>query len=283
MKWYQKTWAIVLLLIIFFPAGAFLMWKEKKDWRSPVKILISVVFGFWFLIFATAALSDTPTETSTPNTKTESKSAEEAPKEEAKKEETPKEEVKEEETPKEEVKTEEPKKEETPKEEVKKEETTSKGIKAGTYKVGTDMQAGEYIFIASSALGYVECTTDSTGNLESIVFNDNVKGNVYLTVNDGEYLKATGGTLYPVEEAPSIVPSDGVYKDGMYKVGKDIPAGEYKIILTDTIGMGYYEVSTDSRHGIESIVTNENVQADTYLTISDGQYLKISGVEINTN
>ena len=107
------------------------------------------------------------------------------PKEEAKKEETPKEEVKE---------------EETPKEEVKKEETTSKGIKAGTYKVGTDMQAGEYIFIASSALGYVECTTDSTGNLESIVFNDNVKGNVYLTVNDGEYLKATGGTLYPVEE-----------------------------------------------------------------------------------
>ena len=100
MKWYQKTWAIVLLLIIFFPAGAFLMWKEKKDWRSPVKILISVVFGFWFLIFATAALSDTPTETSTPNTKTESKSAEEAPKEEAKKEETPKEEVKEEETPK---------------------------------------------------------------------------------------------------------------------------------------------------------------------------------------
>lgn len=175
---------------------------------------------------------------------------------------------------------EESKKEETQKEEVKKEE--NKGIKAGTYKVGTDMQAGEYIFIASSALGYVECTTDSTGNLESIVFNDNVKGNIYLTVNDGEYLKATGGTLYPVEEAPTIVPSDGVYKDGMYKVGKDIPAGEYKVILTDTMGMGYYEVSTDSRHGIESIVTNENVQADTYLTISDGQYLKISGVEIST-
>lgn len=182
---------------------------------------------------------------------------------------------------KEEPKSEENKQEETKKEEVKKEE--NKGIKAGTYKVGTDIQAGEYIFIASSSLGYIECTTDSTGDIDSIVFNDNVEGNVYLTVNDGEYLKATGGTLYPVEEAPSIIPSDGVYKAGMYKVGKDIPAGEYKVILTDTtLGMGYYEVATDSRHGIESIVTNENVQADTYLTVSDGQYLKISGVEIST-
>lgn len=75
-KWYQKTWAIVLLLILFFPAGAFLMWKEKKNWFKPVKIGISAVLGLWFLLFTAAIFSDTPTETSTANVKkVESKTA----------------------------------------------------------------------------------------------------------------------------------------------------------------------------------------------------------------
>lgn len=163
-------------------------------------------------------------------------------------------------------------------EEVKPEVEKVKPIKNGTYKVGSDLAPGEYLFFAKS-MGYVECSSDSTGALESIVFNDNVKGHVYLTVNEGEYLKITGGEMYPVAEAPSVIPEDGLYKDGMYKVGQDIPAGEYKITLTSNF-MGYYEVTADSRHDIYSIVTNENVQGDTYLTIQDGQYIKLSGVQI---
>lgn len=76
MKWYQKTWVIILLLIFFFPAGAFLMWKEKKNWFKPIKIGLSVVLGLWFLLFTVAVFSDTPTETSTANVKkVESKTA----------------------------------------------------------------------------------------------------------------------------------------------------------------------------------------------------------------
>ncbi|MEG1256376.1 hypothetical protein [Clostridium sp.] len=161
---------------------------------------------------------------------------------------------------------------ETPKEEVK-----DTKIKAGTYKVGTELDAGEYLFIAKG-MGYIQCSTDTTGALESILYNDNVKGHSYITVNEGEYIKVQGGEMYPVAEAPSVVPADGLYKAGMYKVGQDIPAGEYKVALKDT--MGYIEVATDSRHQLESIVTNENIQADSYITVSEGQYLKIQGVEI---
>ena len=64
----------------------------------------------------------------------------------------------------------------------------------------------------------------------------------------------------------------------MYKVGKDIPAGEYKVKLTG--GMGYTEVTTSSRHQLDNIVSNDNLQADSYITIKDGQYLKMTGVEI---
>ena len=66
----------------------------------------------------------------------------------------------------------------------------------------------------------------------------------------------------------------------MFKVGKDIPAGEYKVILDSTIGMGYLEVSSNSSHQLSSIVTNENVTADTYITVKDGQYLKLNDVKI---
>ena len=46
MKWYQRTWAIILFLIIFFPVGLFLMWKYS-NWS---KIAKGVVTGFFALI-----------------------------------------------------------------------------------------------------------------------------------------------------------------------------------------------------------------------------------------
>ena len=154
-------------------------------------------------------------------------------------------------------------------------------IKAGTYKVGTDIAPGEYL-VFSSGHTYIESAKDSSGNLDSIIFNDNIMSDAhtYVTLNEGEYFKMTGGEMYPVEDADSVIPENGLYQDGMYKVGQDIPAGEYKVILTSSLGMGYLEVSSDSSHQLGSIVTNDNVQADTYITVKENQYLKLQGLEI---
>ncbi|GAA0303229.1 hypothetical protein GGQ92_002997 [Gracilibacillus halotolerans] len=175
-----------------------------------------------------------------------------------------------------------------PEEEEPAEETndTAAGIEPGTYKVGEELDAGEYLVIADS-MTYIESSSDSTGSLESIIFNLNLysDSHAYITLNDGEYFKLQGGTAYPVTEAPSIQPDDGVYRNGMYKVGEDIPAGEYKVLLDESasMGMGYIEVSTDSRHDLGSIVTNDNPQADTYITVEDGQYLTLQDMYIDTN
>ncbi|MFJ8235894.1 hypothetical protein ACIQ34_09135 [Ureibacillus sp. NPDC094379] len=167
------------------------------------------------------------------------------------------------------------------KERAKEEKVVPQAIKAGTYKVGTDIKSGEYL-IFSEGFGYVEAAKDSTGNLESIVFNANLTedSHTYATLSDGLYFKLQGAKMYPVAEAPSVIPENGVYKDGMYKVGQDIPAGEYKIILESEAGMGYIEVAKDSSYDLDSIVTNENLQADTYLTVQDGQYLTLQGAKI---
>ena len=42
-KWYQQTWAIILLLILFFPVGLFLMWKYA-GWNKIVKGIITGIF-----------------------------------------------------------------------------------------------------------------------------------------------------------------------------------------------------------------------------------------------
>lgn len=166
-------------------------------------------------------------------------------------------------------------------EEVQEEVVTTSALKAGTYKVGSDISSGEYL-VFSKGHAYIESASDSSGNLDSIIFNDNLMNDAhaYVTLNDGEYFKMTGGEMYLVEDAKSVIPEDGLYQDGMYKVGNDIPAGEYKVILTSNLGMGYLEVSSDSSHQLGSIITNDNVQADTYITVKDGQYLKLQGLEI---
>lgn len=43
-KWYKSTWAILVLLVLFFPAGLFLMWRYSK-WNSKVKWIVSGIFG----------------------------------------------------------------------------------------------------------------------------------------------------------------------------------------------------------------------------------------------
>ena len=56
MKWYQKTGWIILLLLVFFPAGCYLMWKYKPQWHKWVKWPVTVVMGIWFLAIAVSSL-----------------------------------------------------------------------------------------------------------------------------------------------------------------------------------------------------------------------------------
>lgn len=145
---------------------------------------------------------------------------------------------------------------------------------SGEYKVGTDIPAGEYYVKCDSYNLYVEVSSTSSGEIEDIIYNLNTKGGVYITVEDGEYLKIDGGKLYELDKAPDRGPEGGYYKEGMYKVGEDIPAGEYQVEAKE--GMGYIEVSTDSRHQIESIITNDNFENNKYITLEEGQYVTLS-------
>lgn len=48
-KFYKKTWFIILMLIIFFPVGLFLMWKYS-NWNKYLKIGVSIFFVIAYII-----------------------------------------------------------------------------------------------------------------------------------------------------------------------------------------------------------------------------------------
>jgi hypothetical protein len=153
--------------------------------------------------------------------------------------------------------------------------------KAGMYKVGTDIEAGEYMLLSNGGTSaYFQVSKDSSGSLESIITNDNFEGSRYITVSDGQYFELRNGKLAPIEEAPVQKPEDGVYKPGMYKVGRDIEPGEYKV-RPQAGALAYYEVSKDSSGSLTSIVTNDNIENEKYITISEGQYIKLNSCELS--
>jgi hypothetical protein len=59
----------------------------------------------------------------------------------------------------------------------------------------------------------------------------------------------------------------------MYRAGRDIPAGEYKLTCDD--GMGYYCIYNDTNAPFD-IVNNDLFDSSAYVTVKDGQYLVLS-------
>lgn len=151
---------------------------------------------------------------------------------------------------------------------------------ADMYKVGVDIPAGEYFLRATSSFAaYFEICSDSSGTINSILANDTIATFCYFTVNEGEYLTVERGCFIDIEHAPENVVSEddynkGIVGEGMYKIGRDLPPGEYRIYCNSDIA-AYVEVAKDSTHRTKSIVSNEIFSNSIYITVKKGQYLTI--------
>lgn len=139
---------------------------------------------------------------------------------------------------------------------------------ANQYKVGTDIQAGEYMLFAKDGQGYFAVTSD--GNGDDIIKNDNFNYNSIITVSDGQYFELVRCYALPIADVErKELKFD---KDGMFKVGEHIPAGEYKI-NANAGETGYYCIYDSSTQ--ENIVSNNNFEQSQYVSVKDGQYLEL--------
>lgn len=140
----------------------------------------------------------------------------------------------------------------------------------GMYKVGVDLPAGEYCFVASGGIGYGCVSADS--NQDDILENEMFEHTWFVTVSDGQYLEASRCAFVVAKDVVLNIEPDGSFEEGMYRVGIDIPAGEYKLTSTDG---GYYCIYKNSVPPFD-IVSNDLFDGSSYVTVKEGQYLKTS-------
>ena len=158
-------------------------------------------------------------------------------------------------------------------EDVSAEET--KTYPAGMYKIGSDIPAGMYYLQAEGTTKAYFCiSADSSGN--SILENDNFGSHYFLEIEDGDYLELTRCVAIPIEEAEIEFDQNNL-TEGMYRVGIDIPDGEYK--LTQTSNLAAYVCVYEGCSKNRDIITNDNFENQKYITVKDGNYLLITRCE----
>lgn len=155
-------------------------------------------------------------------------------------------------------------------------EATAKYYQEGVYKVGKDLPAGEYLLISYDDQyvgGYMCVSSDSNRN--DIIHNELFLTFHYITVENGQYLELTRCGAVSVEEDSLTFKSYDDLGPGMYKVGIDIPAGEYKLIA-DKDAIAAYSCIYDNSSAYRKIIANSIINNNSYVTVEEGQYLLLS-------
>lgn len=145
-------------------------------------------------------------------------------------------------------------------------------FREGQYKIGSEMPAGEYIFFATGEYsGRIDETRDSNGS--DRVDSEYFSYNLIYTVTDGNYISIEDAVAVPYNLVPALITNKG---DGMFKVGVHIPAGEYRLIPTEFGTSASFTVYNSSLlSSYDSRVDSEYFKSLTYITVRDGDYLKI--------
>ncbi|MCX4233879.1 hypothetical protein ACH4Y0_08940 [Streptomyces sp. NPDC020707] len=151
----------------------------------------------------------------------------------------------------------------------------------GDFQVGTDVRSGTYRTTGNAdALCYWERAKDASGEMDSIIANDNVSGTSYVTVLKSDKLfKSSGCNDWEgVDAKASGTPATLIKGDGgMHRVGADIAPGTYRS-TGNTDDLCYWERTKDASHSMESIIANDNVSGSAVVTVAAGDaYFKTSG------
>ncbi len=149
--------------------------------------------------------------------------------------------------------------------------TYSNSYSSGTYIVGEDIPAGEYVFFSDSNTdGYFAVYGEKYSS--DIKENDLFSYNSIMNINTGEKIKLE--RCYAVPIGSAVVKTDG---EGMFKIGTHLSAGNYHLKAT-TNDDAYYCIYSDNEHN--HIRENDLFEGDAYIRVSAGEYLVVERCRI---
>lgn len=135
----------------------------------------------------------------------------------------------------------------------------------GTWRVGVDIEAGTYYSVGSSRC-YWERLRDFSGNLQSIIANDNPRGPSVVTVKStdaGFSCRQCGTWVLADTVQPAEVAKE--FSDGTWRVGVDIAPGTYRTEGTENC---YWQRTSDFGGEMNAIIANDNARGPAVVTIA---------------
>lgn len=142
--------------------------------------------------------------------------------------------------------------------------------KAGDYSVGTNLNAGQYKFLATQDRQDPSNPAVLKVNGEVI---DQFTQTCWLTLSDGDQLTVDGATFVSAADITAKLVND--LKDGgTYLIGVDAPEGSY--LVSPTQSQGACTVYDSDAPGAQPVATLD-VTAAQQVDVTQGQYLKLSG------
>ena len=151
----------------------------------------------------------------------------------------------------------------------------------GTFRCGDDFEPGDYYIISlygSNAQYDVSDTPDGFSWSSHRMMRK-------VHVEEGQYVELNGAILVSADE----VDTSNWAKYGVFLVGKDLPAGDYKIVtISDRYSTeiqkisginGAYQICNDSPEN-EPVSCTPLFDKQSYVTLENGQYLVINNAKL---
>ncbi|MCI7630414.1 MAG: hypothetical protein MSS55_07540 [Ruminococcus sp.] len=160
---------------------------------------------------------------------------------------------------------------------------------SGDYEVGVDLPAGTYLAVYDGAsadqllvmqISSSSDPNDSDAVLTSQTFHPN---QVYFQVIDGQFLHISWANFYDTEQVSITL--EPFAHDGMYQVGKDIPAGTYQLeldkgeyVYPETAGYQIYSQMASP----QPLPKSKGSYTDS-ITLQDGEYVQLDDCHFQQN
>jgi hypothetical protein len=137
----------------------------------------------------------------------------------------------------------------------------------GTWEVGSDIRPGTYRFREPADFCYWARLKNFSGNLNSIIANDNAVGYAVVTILPSDKGFETSGCPDWSKDLSQVTGSKTRFGEGTFIVGTDLRPGTYR----NTGGDGcYWERMRDFRGTLHSIIANDLPRGRTLVTIRPG-------------
>ncbi len=147
-----------------------------------------------------------------------------------------------------------------------------KGIKESFWDVYENADDAEKYTEFIYDMSYLECFSDK----DTVGYEISQKGwdaIECIVKEDPGYLDKMDEFKDYYEENMDTSLSENSYSDGKYKIGTDIPAGEYVIFANDETE-AYFCLSSDANGN--DIIANDNFQYNSIMKLKKGEYLELS-------